>query len=97
MRHPNNHGPKFREQCLEVANAVESSYGPGFGEAVDYLRSLARNEFYRNAHLPDLRWHRQDGRAPGIGDAQFHLHPSVLASLAPGIALRATFGGSRNK
>lgn len=96
FRHLNNYSANFRNQVLEVAKAVRGSYGSDYQEAITYLEGLARNQFYSQATFPDLPWHSAIHHAPGIGAPVYKLHPTVLASLAPGVALRAAFGGSRN-
>lgn len=80
---------------MDVAKAVETSYGPEYRESVQYLRDLARNARYLNAVLPALPWHTLPGQQPGVGDPIHRLHSAVLASLAPGVSLRAVFGGNR--
>ena len=74
---------------------MAQSYGPEYQETVEYLQSLARNKLYTEAVLPTLRWHSFRGPQPGVGDPVNMLHRSVLSALAPGVALRAVFGGSR--
>lgn len=49
-----------------------------------------------DAVLPDLPWHGTSVDVAEIGAPVFQLHPSVVAAMAPGIALRAAFGGARN-
>lgn len=46
QRHPNSYSASFRDQCLEVAKAVQESYGREYTESVLYLETLARNRFY---------------------------------------------------
>lgn len=75
---------------------MERSLGPEYCESVEYLRQLARNQFYLQATLPALKWHSFSGPQPGVGDPVNRLHPAVLSALAPGVALRATFGGNRH-
>ncbi|CAK9020912.1 unnamed protein product [Durusdinium trenchii] len=48
------------------------------------------------AALQPLPWHSADSQAPGVGDPVYRLHPSVVASLAPSVPLRAAFGGARH-
>lgn len=79
-----------------MAKAVRHSYGNDYQEATDYLEGLAQNKFYTESVLPPLPWHATIRAAPGMGDAVYQLHPTVVASLAPGVALRAAFGGARN-
>ena len=79
-----------------MAKAVRNSYGDDYREATDYLEGLAQNKFYSESVLTPLPWHETIRAAPGMGDAIYQLHPTVVASLAPGVALRAAFGGARN-
>lgn len=46
--------------------------------------------------MPPLPWHEMDATAPGVGTPVYQLHPTVVDALAPGVALRAAFGGGRN-
>lgn len=94
-RHINNYSAKFRDQCADLAKAVEMSYGPEYRESVDYLRALARNSIYVNAPLVPLRWHQIVGVPPHVGAPVHRFHPAVQSALLPGVALRATFGGNR--
>ena len=96
IRHPNNWSNKFRDQCADLAKAVENNYGEEYRETVIYLNSLARNQAYTQSQLPPLRWHQRRPGAPQCGDPVNRLHQSVLDALMPGVALRATFGGSRH-
>lgn len=96
LRNPNNFSESFRDQCNGLANTVGKTYGGGYEESVQYLRALARNEFYLNARLPNLVWHSLPGQQLGAMDPQYTLHPAVVAALAPGMPLRAMFGGARD-
>lgn len=95
LRHPNNYSASFRNQVLEVAKAVKACYGEAYDESVSYLEALARNRFFREATWPRLRFHEMNPVAPGVGAPVYQLHPTVIQALAPGVALRAAFGGRR--
>lgn len=75
---------------------MRGSYGSDYSEAINYLEGLARNRFHVQATLPDLPWHQTARSAPGIGAPVYQMHPTVVASLAPKVPLRAAFGGHRN-
>lgn len=79
-----------------MAKAVKASYGQDYQEAVDYLTALAANHFYKAGILPELTWLKAVSAPPGVGAPAYRLHPSVIQSLAPSVALRAAFGGARN-
>ena len=96
LRHINSYSGAFRNQCLEVCRAVEAAYGADYTPAIQYLRALAANRFYRDAVLPPLPWLSTPTPAPGVGAPMYDLHPTVVQSLAPSIPLRAMFGGRRN-
>ena len=97
LRHKNSYNAAFRNQCLEVCRAVEQAYGDSYARAVDYLKGLASNRFYSESALPPLPWLSRQSEAPCVGAPVYALHPTVLESLAPSIALRANFGGRRNQ
>ncbi|CAK8999029.1 unnamed protein product [Durusdinium trenchii] len=66
---------------------------------VKYLPPGNLKELYQHyvrAALQPLPWHSADSQAPGVGDPVYRLHPSVVASLAPSVPLRAAFGGARH-
>lgn len=96
LRIGNNHPAAFRDQCNGLATAVQKAYTHGYEETVEYLRGLARNTFWESDQLPDLPWHRANGQEPGPVEPEYRLHPTVLAAIAPSVALRATFGGRRD-
>lgn len=97
LRHTNSYSGAFRNQCLEVARAVQTAYGGDYSKSVEYLRGLAANKFYNEAVLQPLPWLSQQEQTPGVGTPVYRLHPTVLAGLAPSVALRAVFGGARNQ
>ena len=57
-----------------------------------FLHRLSQVE----ATLDPLPWHASAVPNDRVGEPRFdHLHPSVIEALAPGVALRAAFGGAR--
>ena len=97
LRHGNSYSAAFRQQCLPVARAVEKAYGADYSRALEYLKGLASNKFYREGVLADLTWLSTPSPAPSVGEPVYNLHPTVLQSLMPSVALRVFFGGRRDR
>lgn len=57
------------------------------------LKDLASNRFWNEAVIGPLPWHEQPGQ-PLIGQPQFHLHQTIVDSLAPAMPLKAVFSRS---
>ena len=95
-RHTNSYNAALRNQCLDVARAVESAYGADYSRAIQYLKDLASNKFYNQGAFGPLPWLSTPAPAPGVGAPVYDLHPTVLNSLVPSVALRAQFGGRRH-
>ena len=94
LRRQHTHGESFKNQCEKLAAAIAASYGQSYNQAIDYLKGLAENRFWRQAILQPLPWHDAAGAAV-IGAPRFNLHQSVLDCLAPANPLKAIFAGAR--
>lgn len=75
---------------------MQYCYGHKYARAIDYLESLASNEFWQNATPALLPWHEAAALPVAIGAPRYIMHESVLNALAPSVPLRAIFGGDRN-
>ena len=94
LREPNNHSEFQAAGWRGLAKAVVVAYGHRYQRCVDYLLSLAENEFWASSELQALCWLETQQRAPSQGDPRYVMHESVLNAIAPSIPLRVVF--SRN-
>ena len=88
---PNNYRANVAEGWKKLAEAVSFCYGHRFARSVDYLSSLARNDFWKNSELRPLPWHNESPQARGNLVPRFVMHQAMLNALAPSVPLRAVF------
>jgi hypothetical protein len=78
-----------KKEWQKTANKVIAIYGEPYRSAFDYLEGLCLDTYWHNATLPALPWVAAVGVMPGVQEAEFILHQSVLDALAPKAPLRA--------
>ena len=70
--------------------AINTCFHPVLLCSSSTTQDLAANRFWTQASIAPLPWHDQAGQ-PLIGQPQFHLHQSIVDSIAPAMPLKAVF------
>ena len=83
--------PNWKNVYIFILQIVSINHGHGhLMSMVSLCQDLAANRFWTEASIGRLPWHGQAGQ-PLIGQPQFHLHQSIVDSIAPAMPLKAVF------